>query len=499
LKKLCFILTLVIAVYCKAQTSAAVLSAMQHPVWSTAITTNLFPDLNPLNFFGDVVRINQLYVKSKEVGPQYIYINGKTGEKVKTLTVSKHALYCEDSTNIYHTHHDSLFMLNQYTLKDSFLTNIDDYTISYLTKIDSTLFLQAIGDDDTLDCPIYRVSIKTGVATKIAGNVHGDIKMICKNVLIIHVTQYTFGIDLTTLKLLWKIDNTQHYLLKTESYTHDPDHGSANLVFDWKHFRFTWEPDTTWHTERLQTKYFAGSSPFFPQYPATFNDSNAERINYEDNTTVDGDSVSFTKVVTYKNGDMKLFTIVMDLHTGKVLKETQFPNDYSDAELPLPTGPLQILQIVNKKGKTETHYFLTDTYDSLATSWRYDITSYFPDSAIGKPPVYSAYDDGVYMAENSDGVRLFIAFNNYLWCFDAKTHQLLFTKHFKDIKYISSLLPVKGFLLLFDIGKQHVAIVNLQNPNDVVIGPVAYKFADTYNNNIYTITDKNRLEKIIIQ
>jgi len=498
MKKLTTIFILFIAAYCKAQTSAAVLSAMQHPAWSTEITTNLFPDLNPLNFFGDVVRINQLYVKSKDVGPQYIYINGKTGEKVKTLTVNKHALYCEDSINIYHTHHDSLFMLNQYTLKDSFLTNIDDYTISYLTKIDSTLFLQAIGDDDTLDCPIYRVSIKTGVATKIAGNVHGDIKMICKNVLIIHVTQYTFGIDLTTLKLLWKIDNTYHSINNTDTYSYGADSGSENLVFDWKKFKFKWEKDTTWHSGVTHRQIASATSQsLYPQYPATFNDSNAERINYEDNTTVDGDSVSFTKVVTYKNGDMKLFTVVMDLHTGKVLKETQDPTDYSG--LPLPIGPIIAVDTVNAKGKKIKRYCLRDTFDSLSKTWRYDITNYFPDSAIGNPPMHNGYDEALTMAENSDGVRLFIAFNNYLWCFAAKTHQLLFTKHFKDIKYISSLLPVKGFLLLFDIGKQHVAIVNLQNPNDVVIGPVAYKFADTFNNNIYTITDKNRLEKIIIQ
>ena len=111
----------------------------------------------------------------------FYFFDKQKGILLKYLSFKNRQLYCTDSNFIYYASHDSLYAVNQSTAQTRYITSIDDYTISYLTKNGNNLYLQAIGDDDTLDCPIYKVDIASGKATKLMGNVHGKIQQVVQD------------------------------------------------------------------------------------------------------------------------------------------------------------------------------------------------------------------------------------------------------------------------------------------------------------------------------
>ena len=183
----------------------------------------------------------------------------------------------------------------------------------------------------------------------------------------------------------------------------------------------------------------------YPKSPVTYIDSNAEWVNYIDNINVWSDTLSFGKTVAYRDdGYMKNYEVKMGLHSGKVYGENDVTiwGSYDH----LNDGPLIALDTFNSKHQK---YFITDEFDPSSKNWRYDVTTYFPDSIIGLAPGPVRADDGIFMAEDTDRTNLYVVFNTYVWCFNKASHQLLWTKRLKGIKYLEAIVPFNNFLLLF--------------------------------------------------
>jgi hypothetical protein len=481
-----FLIILFYPIYGTAQTKQPtakdVVNAINHPQWSVKVHGEISD--------GEIFKVREevltlsLYNNEFENGDTYdFYINNNTGKLLDTITTNYLTCYgYENDTVIYYAKADSIFKFDRNTLKRKFFAVIPGHSLHFITMRDNMLYVHC---RENRFHPLLTVSLKTGIITKLASNIPGDIQGIYGNTLILHYNNYTFGFDLQTFKTLWKIDNTQHY------YSPSGYCNKKTKIYWWGTITTPGKLDTTF---RYRPNCCCTNAS--PQIELTAaEESDVTSFINNEGVWVNGDSVFFSRGVSHLNNKYEYLNVAIDIHTGKTLKEKE--NKYEPYHPSPCHKEVSAIDSVTEPGKI----YLVNNIDTSANRWKYDITSYWKQENVRN--TLKSFGCYYFTNEIKDSGKMYLTMGNNIWCFDSKTGLLLWQKKIKGTTPISEVYFKGIFILLFGpggFGARRVTVINKNNPDDMATKRVHFDYieANNYPATIYVLTENHRAEKIVI-